>query len=184
MLTSAVRLALDGERIGKAETEERERIERGAPARMIAVECVPEEPQEPHLRALFEEIKKTALLPNVRNDVRTLALWPDYLIEARKRFAPIIAGRAYQERAERLYEWARKEALDLPCPIPLSREKLKAAGQEVEKVAALTMQFEHAYPRFILDIVLLERDWKETDALLSSPFPASTRPAVLAGGVE
>lgn len=33
-------------------------------------------------------------------DIRTLALWPDYLIEARKRLMPIIITREYKQSAQ------------------------------------------------------------------------------------
>ncbi len=174
-LTSAVQLALGGERVGKEETGEIARIERGAPAGMIAMELSPEEPQDPRLRALFDEFKKHSNLPAASDDVRTLALWPDYLVEARKRLKPILAGAASPQAAERLRERARSEARALPYPVPLSWEKVKAIGQDVEAIAALTGRFEQACLRCILDIALLERDWRDTEALVSSPFPAPPR---------
>ena len=185
VLTSAARLVLAGERVGKEETSEAERIERGAPAEMIAMELASEEMQDPRLRALFGEVKTISDLPVVSMDVRALALWPDYLNEARKRLKPIIAAAPYRQAAERLLEMSRREARDLPYSIPSLREKINAAGQNVEEVADLTARFERAYPRMILNIALLERDWKNTDALTASPFPAPPRrPAVATGGMR
>ncbi len=185
VLTSAVHLALASERIGKEETRALERIERGAPAGMIAMELAPEEPQDLRLRALFEEMKKTSKLPGVVMDIRTLALWPDYLIEARKRLMPIIVGPEYKQASDRLIETARKEAGHLPYPVSIPREKVKAVVPDVEEVTALTSDFERAYARCILNITLLECDWRDPEALASSPFPASPRPhAAAAGGMR
>jgi hypothetical protein len=172
LLTSAVRLSLDGERIGKGETGEIERIERGAPAGMIAMELAPEEPHDPRLQELFEEMKKTSMLPAVLMDIRTLALWPDYLIEARKRLMPIVVGSEYKRAAEHLSEAARKEAQNLPYLVSIPRERAKAVVPDIEQVAALTTHFERAYARCILNMVLLECDWKDPDLLALSPFPS------------
>lgn len=182
VLTSAVQRALAGERIGKEENRELERIERGAPAGMIAMELAPEEPQDPRLRALFEEIKKTSKLPSVVMEIRTLALWPDYLFEARKRLMPIIVGPEYKQAEERLKQTARKEAGNLPYPVSIPREKVKGIVPDVEEITALTSDFERAYARCILNIALLQCDWRDPDALASSPFPAPSRRQVVAAG--
>lgn len=182
LLTSAVRLALGGERLGKGETGEIERIERGAPVGMIAMELAPEEPHDPRLRELFEEMKKNAAPPGVIMEIRTLALWPDYLIEARKRLMPIVVGPEYKRAAEHLSETARREARGLPYPVSLPRGKVKAVVQDVEETVALTSRFEPAYVRGLLNIALLESDWKDPDSLALSPFPAAPRPQVAAAG--
>jgi len=182
LLTSAAQLALGGERIGKEETRPIERIERGAPAGMIAMELAPEEPQDPRLRELFEEMKRTSKLRGVIMDLRNLALWPDYLIEARKRLKPIVIGPEYKQAVERLIDTARKEARHLPYPLALPREKVKAVVQDVEEIVALTSRFVQAYARCLLNMALLECDWKDPDLLASSPFPAPSRPIFAAAG--
>lgn len=182
LLTSAVQLALGGERIGSDGAGEDERIERGAPAGMIAMEFAPEEPHDPPLRELFEEMKRASKLPVVTMDFRTLALWPDYLIEARKRLMPIIVGAEYKQAAERLREQSGKEARNLPYPVSIPRERVKAIGQDVEAIAALIERFDRAYARCILNTALLQSDWKDPDALAPSPFPASPRRHVVAAG--
>ncbi|MDC4223944.1 MAG: hypothetical protein MPW15_06870 [Candidatus Manganitrophus sp.] len=182
LLSAAVQLALAGGRIGKEETRELERIERGAPAGMIAMELAPEEPHDPRLRELFEEMKKISKPPVVIMDIRTLALWPDYLIEARNRLMPIVVGWGYKQAMERLGEAARKEARRLPYAVSIPREKMKGVVPDGEQIAALTSGFERAYARCILNIGLLECDWKDPDLLVASPFPASSRPRIAAAG--
>jgi hypothetical protein len=185
LLASAVQLALRGERVGTERIRPVERIERGAPARMIAMEWMPEEPHDPRLRDLFEEMKKSSKLPVLTLGIRTLALWPDYLIEARKRLMPILVAPDYKRAEERLSGTARKEARNFPYPVSIPQEKVKAVVPDVEEIAALTSHFQRAYIRCLFNVALLECDWKEADALAVSPYPApSLRRVVAAGGMR
>ncbi len=61
VLTSAVRLALDGETIGADVADAPEQIGRGQPAKMFPMEMVAEEPEEKELRDLFDDIKPHSL---------------------------------------------------------------------------------------------------------------------------
>lgn len=79
VLTSAVRLALDGEKLGRDTGDTPERIESGEPAKMFPMEMVEEESEDEQLRELFEDIKSTLGLSSINSDYRTLGLWPDYL---------------------------------------------------------------------------------------------------------
>ena len=116
VLTSAVRLALDGEKIGRTAAGEPERIERGEPTKMFPMEMVAEEPEEKDIRELFDDIKTTLALPTINSDYRTLALWPKYLAAAWQRLRPLIEQSTYKHAADTLRQTARSLARELPLP--------------------------------------------------------------------
>ncbi|HSP81485.1 MAG TPA: halocarboxylic acid dehydrogenase DehI family protein, partial [Myxococcaceae bacterium] len=77
---SAVKQALWGQPVGRLQPlGSAERIERGAPARMMELEWVSERPDDARLRSLFKDILKTVGPPSLPGDFRALALWPEYL---------------------------------------------------------------------------------------------------------
>src|SRR5690242_9263066 len=89
VFTSAVKLALQDEPVGALQPlGSAERIERGAPARMMAMEWVPEWPDDARLRNLFKDILETVGPPALPGDFRGLALWPEYLEAAWERLKP------------------------------------------------------------------------------------------------
>jgi hypothetical protein len=182
VLTSAVRLALDGESLGKPGSTEPELIERGAPAAMYPMEVVDEDPESEQLETVFRDIKKTLKLSQVNSDYRTLALWPDYLEAAWEGLKPITRRDEHREAADALRERSRTLARRLPHPISLSREQVEALGEDADKVMQTTERFEQLLPSLILNIALLALDWTEAGVLARSPFPAPS--ASPAGGVR
>lgn len=185
VLTSAVRLALAGETVGVDGGGGAERIVRGTPAKMYPMEMLPEEPEDERVRSIFADIRETLGLSRVNSDYRTLALWPDYLAAAWDGLKPIAQGDAHRRAADALREVARREARDLPHPLPLSRERVEALGEEVDEVVKTTEQFEQLLPGLILNVALLSLDWSSADALARSPFPAETAPpSPRAGGAR
>src|SRR5579883_377377 len=76
LFTSALSLALRGVGLG-AGVDERateESLVRGVPPAMHPMEMVDEEPDDPRLRAIFDDIRRTLDLPSVNSDYRSLAL--------------------------------------------------------------------------------------------------------------
>jgi hypothetical protein len=178
LLTSAVRLALEGERF-EADHETHvnlERLERGEPEKMYPMEMVADEPDDPALRDLFDDIKRTLSLASINSDYRTLALWPEYLAAAWAGLKPIIARHAYRTAADELRQLARSLARTLPHPIPLSRQRVQDLGEDAEAILETTATFEQLLPPLILNIALCELDWLPADVLCRSPFPAAPRP--------
>ena len=178
VLTSAVRLALDGEKIGRDAAGERERIERGEPAKMFPMEMVAEEPEEKDIRELFDDIKTTLALPTINSDYRTLALWPNYLAWTWQRLRPLIEQSAYKHAADALRQTSRSLARELPLPFEFSRERVSDLGEDAEAVMQKTQKFEELLPPLILNIALFQLDWKTADVLRASPFPAAARSEV------
>lgn len=152
-----------------------ELIERGEPAHMYAMEMVAEDPDDPTLQELFDDIKHTLSLSSINSDYRTLALWPTYVTKAWARLKQTIGGDEYQRAAALLQDQARRLAASLPYSIPLSREKFESLVQDAEEVANKTDTFERILPPLILNIARLGLDWQSPDRLAASPFPARPR---------
>jgi hypothetical protein len=174
VFVSAVRMALDGEPLG-ARGARTERIERGIPARMAAMEMLDEQPDEPQLRALFKDIKKTLDLTSLNSDYRTLGLWPEYLEAAWGKLKPLVKRDDYRVAADALRNTARDQARGLPYPVPLSREKVAALGEDVDSVVELTRRFEQLLAPLVLNISLFTLDVFGPHAFDRSPFPAAPR---------
>ncbi|MBA4149054.1 MAG: hypothetical protein H0X66_13135 [Verrucomicrobia bacterium] len=170
VLTAAVRGALEGEEMGGS-NEGTDVIEAGVPATMYAMEMVDEKPKEKEVRKLFADIKKTMALSSVNSDYRTLALWPDYLSAAWKQLKPITRSDAFQEAAKELQQQGRTLAKQLPYRLSLTRAKIEALGEDVEKIMHTTQLFEQLLPPLILNIALLQLDWSSAAELRQSPFP-------------
>jgi hypothetical protein len=142
---------------------------------MAAMEMLDEQPDEPQLRALFKDIKKTLELPAINSAYRTLGLWPEYLESAWGKLEPVVRRDDYREAADALRDSSRRLARGLPHPIPLSREKVAALGDDVQAVLELTHRFEQLLPPLVLNIALLSLDVLGPRAFERSPFPAAPR---------
>ncbi len=178
LLTSAVRLALDGGAIGGVlgSRSATQLIERGAPTRMYPMEMVSEEPDNPEIRELFEDIKRTLALESVNSDYRTLALWPDYLAPAWQALKPLVTRQEYMASSAKLAELARSLARTLPYSVALPRERFQEAGEDANEIVKTTIRFERLLPSLILNVSLFALDWKGAGELAHSPFPAAPRP--------
>lgn len=175
LLTAAVRLALRGEPIkGHASQTELELIERGCPANMYPMEMVSDKPDDRAIRRIYKDIQRTLSLSSINSDYRTLALWPDYLAAAWSGLKPLVQRPAYPEACDRLRATAREQALALPYAIDLSMEQVKELGED-EEVLEKTESFEKLLPGLIINIALLELDWRAAEPLARSPFPARRR---------
>lgn len=176
LLTSSVKLALDGEPIGQRPMDPYlPLIRRGAPAKMYPMEMVAEKPPDKRLRDLFDDIKQTLSLSSINSDYRTLALWPDYLAAAWAWLKPIAEGEEYRQASGSLCDAARLPARSLSYPISLSYERMKDLGEDIGEVAKTTNQFEAILPSLIINIALLGLDWYTSEECARSPFPAEPR---------
>jgi hypothetical protein len=180
VLTSAVRLALEGTRCGAFTTNmpaaaEPEKIERGIPPAMFPMEMEEEYPPDQALRALFADIAGTLGSEFVSDDYRTLALWPDYLNAAWAALKPIMQRSEYEAEARALLDLARRVAAALPFPVPFDRHAIEDSGEDVNEIVAATQRFEPLLARLLLNISVLQLDWKELHFLEVSPFPAKLR---------
>lgn len=177
VLTAAVTCALDGESIGVASPASAppERISLGAPRGMAPMEMESDEPDDPRLQELFREITQTLNLTTVNSDYRTLALWPDYLAAAWNQVKPIVRTDDHAKAADRLRQTARTQARQLPLPIPLTSETVERCGQNPDTIRKVTEQFLQLLPGLVLNIALLQHEWRSADDLARSPFPAETR---------
>ena len=184
VLPSAVKLSLEGETIGSDSSDAQPLIARGVPAKMYPMEMESENPDDVELQRLFGDIKETLSLPSINSDYRTLALWPHYLATVWGALKPIIQTDAYQHLVNSLREASRVQAQDLPFPIPLNRQAVTDAGEDVDAVVEVTERFEQLLPGLIINIALCKHDWCSNEELPRSPFPAATRQSHSRGANE
>jgi hypothetical protein len=180
VLTSAVRSVLDGELSGAFATTmptaaEPEKIERGIPPAMFPMEMEEEHPPDQALRTLFAEITETFGSETVTDDYRTLALWPEYLDAAWMALKPIMRRSEYETEARALLDLARRVAGALPFPFSLDRNAIEESGEDLDRIIAAAHHFEALLTRLLLNISVLQLDWKELHFLEVSPFPAKLR---------
>jgi hypothetical protein len=175
VVVSAVRLALEGERFGCAESAGGPLIELGIPEGMYPMEMVDEHPANPVIAQTFDDIRRTLDLKKIDCDYRTLALWPHYLASAWERLKPVVQQAQHRQAAERLRQRSRELALALPLELPLPAQRIEAAGESARRALKLTKQFEQTLPGLILNMCLIALTWQPADALMISPFPAKTR---------
>ena len=173
LLVSAVRLALVAEPVGRnAVPGAVERVERGAPARMAAMEWVSERPDDALLRSLFADMVKTVGQPGVPGEYRALALWPEYLEAAWSRLKPRMAEDDFVHAAEALGRSARREARALPYGVTLSREWVASQGEDAAAVFRVTDALERRLPVLLLNLAQLTLDAPEVER---RPVPAASR---------
>jgi hypothetical protein len=177
VLTSAVRLALNGEHTEQSSIEgvKIEFVERGIPGKMYPMEMVSDDPEDEYVRDLFNDIKQTLSLPSINSDYRTLALWPTYLQAAWKRLKPLVGRSEYMQASNALRERARVLSRSFPYPIRLSREYIEVLGEDADEIMKTTSTFEQLLPPLMINIALFELDWHTPDELIHSPFPAMPR---------
>ncbi|RJP14837.1 MAG: hypothetical protein C4520_21070 [Candidatus Abyssobacteria bacterium SURF_5] len=176
VMASAVRLSLTGGRVRETIEGAKflEMIERGVPEKMYPMEMISEDPKEERINELFADIRQVLNLPSINSDYRTLALWPDYLIEAWKRLRPMIGRQDYVEAAEEVRQVARDSAGRLPYPV-ISREQLEELGEDAGEITQITEKFEDILAPLIINIALFQLDWHDRRQLVLSPFPAAAR---------
>lgn len=171
---SAVKQALWGQPVGRLQPlGSAERIERGAPARMMELEWVSERPDDARLRSLFKDILKTVGPPSLPGDFRALALWPEYLEAAWARLKPVMVREEWTRACEGLLNTSRRLALNLPYEVALSRERLEVLHEKVDTLLRVTEQFERRQPSLVLGMALLVCDVPELERRV--PFPAEAR---------
>lgn len=186
VFTAALRRALEGELPGPTligpEGPPRVRLERGAPEDMHAMEMVDEAPEDPRVRAVFEDMKQTLGLEAVSSEYRALALFPSYLEAAWRHLKPLAGDGPYQRAAGQLREVARSVASSLPHAVDLSPGRLRPPASAVHgEFLAEVERFERLLPSLVLNVSLLVLEGQPAERAMASPFPPTFRP-VLVGG--
>ena len=171
VFTSIVARALERPSARAASPPAGARLTRGAPVRMFPMEMVDERPRDRQIQKVFDDIRRTMNLTSVNSDYRTLAMWPGYLDAAWRGLKPIVRSPAYRQAATTLSEAASERARQLVEHVPLDREQVARAGENVEAVVETTARFERLLPPLILNIALLSLDWSSPEQLARSPFP-------------
>jgi len=174
VFTSAVKLALRDEPVGAMRPAgSAERIERGAPARMMAMEWVSERPDDARLRGLFKDILDAVGPPSLPGEFRALALWPEYLRAAWERLKPRMKSEEWARACDALLATSRRLARGLPYQVALSRERLEVLHEDVEVIQRVTDQCERRLPMLVLGMAALVCDVEDLERRL--PFPAEAR---------
>jgi hypothetical protein len=178
LILSSAALSLEGATIGRPTSAlvGADRIERGVPPRMCALEMVEEEPNHRAAGDLFAEIRAAFALSVVPAEYRALALWPRYLAAAWQALKPLRERDEYREAALWLRQRSRELARSLPHPVPLTRRRVQEIGGNAAGVAEKSSAYEHLLAPLLLDVALLELDWQPPLAAAASPFPAGPRP--------
>lgn len=175
VLTSVVEMSLLGDSPSDGAPASRERIATGIPADMHAMEMESDEPDDEALRALYSDIKQTLSLPAVNSDYRTLALWPSYLTAAWQALKPIVNYPQYQLLADQLRATSRTLARELPFVLPMDLQDVRDAGAEPDQVLEVTESFSRILPGLIINMALLQLEYRQGSELADSPFPAPPR---------
>jgi hypothetical protein len=174
VFTSAVKLALQGSPVGAGRTwGSAERIERGAPARMMAMEWEAERPEDRRLRGLLEDIQETVGPPSLPGEFRTLALWPEYLDAMWERLKPRMKSEEWGQACDALLATSRRLARELPYEVALSRERVEGMYEDAEAIQRVTEQLEWRLPVLVLGMATLVCDVGDLERRL--PFPAEAR---------
>jgi hypothetical protein len=175
VLASAVRQALVGEPVGQGLVPgSAERMERGAPRRMAAMEWAPELAGEARVRAVWDEVRWVLGPPGVPGEWRALGLWPDFLVPAWERLKVRARSEDFTRAADALRLGARRRARVLPYTVALSRERVEGLGEDAAEVLRVTEALERRLPAQVLAVALLAWDglaW----GVERRPFPAPAR---------
>ncbi|MCP3136883.1 halocarboxylic acid dehydrogenase DehI family protein [Pyxidicoccus xibeiensis] len=173
LMASAVRMALTNEPVGlKGIPGTVERVERGVPSRMAAMEWVLDRPDDPRLRTLFSDVVRHVGPPAVPGEYRALGLWPEYLEAAWGRLKQRLVEDTFAQAAEALRQSARQQARALPYAVALSRERVEALGEDAAAVFRVTDALERRLPMLLLNLAQLVLDAPEVER---HPFPAASR---------
>jgi hypothetical protein len=177
LLTSALRISLHGESIGRSDAQSTSipLIARGIPRNMYAMEFASDSPEDERIQEVFEGIKRALSLPAVFGEYRTLALWPEYLLSAWQRLKPLLRLSTYREASEEIRQLSVHLARELPLPVHLSLRGIEAAGEDPEQILRLVERFESLLPALILNNCLMLLDWLNEQELKESPYPAPNR---------
>jgi Halocarboxylic acid dehydrogenase DehI len=174
VFTSAVKLALEDTPVGMLQPAgSAERIERGAPERMMAMEWLSERPDDTRLRELFTEILTLVGPPSLPGEFRALALWPEYLEAAWERLEPRMKGEEWARACDVLLATSRRLARSLPYEVALSRERVELLREDAEVIQRVTEQCEWRLPVLVLGMATLVCDVGDLERRL--PFPAEAR---------
>lgn len=174
VFTSAVQLALQDEAVGALQPlGSAERIERGAPERMMAMEWVSERPDDARLRKLFTDILESVGPPSLPGEFRALALWPRYLEVAWERLKPRLRSEEWARASDTLLAMSRHLARGLPYEVALSAERLVVLNEDAEVIQRVTAQCEWRLPMLVLAMAALVSDVGDLERRL--PFPAEPR---------
>jgi hypothetical protein len=177
LLTSALKISLHGESIGRpdANLANVPLIGRGIPGKMYPMEFASDPPEDERVQAVYEDVKRTLSLPAVFGEYRTLALWPDYLVSTWQRLKPLQKLSAFREASEELRQLSVHLARELPFPVHLTLRSIEAAGEEPEQILRLVERFETLLPSLILNNCFMLFDWLSEHELKESPYPAPDR---------
>lgn len=177
LLTSALRISLHGENIGRPEPQvaSLSLIARGIPRNMYAMEFASDPTEDDRVQEIFEDIKRLLTLPALFGEYRTLALWPEYLTSAWQRLRPLLQLPTYREASEEVRQLSVHLARELPLPIHLSLRAIEAAGEDPEQILRLVERFESLLPALILNNCVMLLDWLTEHELKESPYPAPDR---------
>jgi hypothetical protein len=139
---------------------------------MAPLEMVPENPADRRVRAVFRAIRRERGLPWIGGAWRTLALFPDYLVEAWRRVEPLASDSEARRHARALLELSRDLARTLPFPVSVDRGRLGGVGQDPDRAISLFADFERIIAPLVLDVAMLSLDLSPADDVARSPFPA------------
>jgi hypothetical protein len=155
---------------GRATGRAMQRVPRGIPQDMDAVELVPEDANGA-LAKTFKQIRAHTGLGLVADDYRALGRWPRYLelawADARSRDLQPRAISALEE----LRVAARAAAVDLPVQVEVTPAKLAEAGADPASVQSLLERFLDAQPGLVVDLALFKTQLDGAQDARQSPFP-------------
>jgi hypothetical protein len=143
-------------------------LKRGVPPRMFPMEMIDENISDPNLQKIFSEIKEALRLSTINSDYRTLALWPQYLSSSWETLRPLVNTNEYTAGGNSLREFSRKLIRET---FHFRPHELRSSTELLEVIAEDVNDFEQLLPELIINISLLQLDWKSVEDTIKSPFP-------------
>lgn len=151
LAVTALREALEGRPLPGAAPADRTALPRGVPARMPAIPLLPEAPDDPRVRAIFEAARERMGRPAVPSLYRTLGRWPAYLAAVWERVIEPGPLAGYRAAVPGLIGEAARAAHALPHPLAL-------AGPASDGVAGILAVYQRNMPETLLQILRLLGD--------------------------
>lgn len=151
LAVTALREAVEGRPLAGMAAADRTALPRGVPPRMPPIPLLPEAPDEPRVREIFEAARERLGRPAVPSLYRTLGRWPAYLAAVWQQVIEPGPLARYRAEIPELIGEAVRAARALPYPVALA----KPAPDEVAAVLAV---YQRNMPETLLQILRLLGD--------------------------
>ncbi|HEY2933973.1 MAG TPA: halocarboxylic acid dehydrogenase DehI family protein [Acidobacteriota bacterium] len=150
-------------------------IEPGIPAEAPhQIELVDEQPSDPELKALFEDIRQKLKLNRINTDYRALGKWPQYLRMAWNDLRSYHDSPYFELHQKKLRSYASDFVSGLPYTVKISSQAARRAGVNRGELEKRVDPFFNLLPGLILNIAFMKIALDGVEQAKKSPFPVTT----------